>query len=179
MLHLLERARYRQPRRWRHGDHDPDQYLAQNTAKKTQKKIITWAGACEVHETFTAEDIAELRHAYPDSKIIAHPECPPEVVDAVDFAGSTAAMIAWVKNEKPARVVMVTECSMSDNVASETTGVDFLRGCNICPHMKRINLENVLWSLHTGIEEVFIDPAIHDRARASVERMIEMSRKRD
>lgn len=157
----------------------PDQYLAQNTAKKTQKKIITWAGACEVHETFTAQDIAELRHAYPDSKIIAHPECPPEVVDAVDFAGSTAAMIAWVKNEKPARVVMVTECSMSDNVASETTGVDFLRGCNICPHMKRINLENVLWSLHTGTEEVFIDPAIHDRARASVERMIEMSRKRD
>lgn len=157
----------------------PDQYLAQNTAKKTHKKIITWAGACEVHETFTAADIAELRHAYPDSKIIAHPECPPEVIDAVDFAGSTAAMIAWVKNEKPARVVMVTECSMSDNVASETTGVDFLRGCNICPHMKRINLENILWSLHTGTEEVFIDPAIHERARASVERMIEMSRKRD
>jgi quinolinate synthase len=157
----------------------PDQYLAQNTAKKTHKRIITWAGACEVHETFTAEDIAELRHAYPDSKIIAHPECPPEVIDAVDFAGSTAAMIAWVKNEKPARVVMVTECSMSDNVASETTGIDFLRGCNICPHMKRINLENILWSLHTGSEEVTIDPAIHDAARASVERMIEMSRKRD
>ncbi len=157
----------------------PDQYLAKNTAKKTHKKIITWAGACEVHETFTADDIAELRHAYPSAKIIAHPECPPEVVDAVDFAGSTAAMIDWVKSTKPARVVMVTECSMSDNVASETTGVDFLRGCNICPHMKRINLENVLWTLHTGAEEVTIPEDIIAPARLAVERMIEMSRKKD
>ncbi len=157
----------------------PDQYLAKNTAKKTHKKIITWAGACEVHETFTADDIAELRHAYPSAKIIAHPECPPEVVDAVDFAGSTAAMIDWVKSTKPARVVMVTECSMSDNVASETTGVDFLRGCNICPHMKRINLENVLWTLHTGAEEVTIPDNIIAPARQAVERMIEMSRKQD
>ena len=157
----------------------PDQYLAKNTAKKTHKKIITWAGACEVHETFTADDIAELRHAYPSAKIIAHPECPPEVVDAVDFAGSTAAMIDWVKSTKPARVVMVTECSMSDNVASETTGVDFLRGCNICPHMKRINLENVLWSLHTMSEEVTIPDDIIGPARLAVERMIEMSRKKD
>lgn len=157
----------------------PDQYLAKNTAKKTTKKVITWAGACEVHETFTADDISELRHAYPTAKIIAHPECPPEVIDAVDFAGSTAAMIDWVKTTKPPRVVMVTECSMSDNVASETTGVDFLRGCNICPHMKRINLENVLWSLHTMTEEVVVDPAIIPAARAAVERMIEMSRKGD
>jgi quinolinate synthase len=155
----------------------PDQYLAKNTAKKTHKKVITWAGACEVHETFTADDIAELRHAYPTAKIIAHPECPPEVVDAVDFAGSTAAMIDWVKNTKPARVVMVTECSMSDNVASESTGVDFLRGCNICPHMKRINLENVLWSLHTMSEEVTVPEEIIPAARLAVERMIEMSRK--
>lgn len=157
----------------------PDQYLAQNTAKKTDKKVITWAGACEVHETFTAEDISELRHAYPTAMIIAHPECPPEVIDAVDFAGSTAAMIDWVKTTKPARVVMVTECSMSDNVASETTGVDFLRGCNICPHMKRINLENVLWSLHTMTEEVTVPADIIPPARLAVERMIEMSRKRD
>jgi quinolinate synthase len=157
----------------------PDQYLAQNTARKTHKKIITWAGACEVHETFTAADIAELRHAYPTAKIIAHPECPPEVIDAVDYSGSTAGMIDWVKTQKPARVVMVTECSMSDNVASETTGVDFLRGCNICPHMKRINLENVLWSLHTGTEEVTVDPAIIEPARAAVQRMIDLSRKGD
>lgn len=157
----------------------PDQYLAQNTAKRTQKKIITWAGACEVHETFTAEDISELRHAYPTAKIIAHPECPPEVIDAVDFAGSTAAMIDWVKSTRPARVVMVTECSMSDNVASETTGVDFLRGCNICPHMKRINLENVLWSLHTMTEEVIVPEELIAPARAAVERMIELSKKGD
>ncbi|WP_423069508.1 quinolinate synthase NadA [Devosia sp. CN2-171] len=157
----------------------PDQYLARNTAKKTGKKIITWAGSCEVHETFTADDIAELRHAYPTAKIIAHPECPPEVIDAVDFAGSTAAMIDYVKSTKPPRVVMVTECSMSDNVASETTGVDFLRGCNICPHMKRINLENILWSLHTMTEEVTVAPELMAPARAAVQRMIDFSKKRD
>lgn len=157
----------------------PDQYLARNTAKKTQKKVITWAGSCEVHETFTADDIAELRHAYPTAKIIAHPECPPEVIDAVDFAGSTAAMIDYVKTQKPPRVVMVTECSMSDNVASEATGVDFLRGCNICPHMKRINLENVLWSLHTMSEEVTVADELLEPARAAVQRMIDFSKKRD
>lgn len=157
----------------------PDQYLARNTAKKTQKKVITWAGSCEVHETFTADDIAELRHAYPTAKIIAHPECPPEVIDAVDFAGSTAAMIDYVKTQKPPRVVMVTECSMSDNVASEATGVDFLRGCNICPHMKRINLENVLWSLHTMTEEVTVADELLEPARAAVQRMIDFSKKRD
>ena len=156
----------------------PDQYLAANTAKKTKKKIVTWAGACEVHETFTADDIAELRSAYPGAKIIAHPECPPEVIDAVDFAGSTSGMINWVKTEKPAKVVMVTECSMSDNVAAETDGVSFLRGCNICPHMKRINLENILWSLHTGTEEVTIAPELMDPARAAVERMIAYSTSR-
>lgn len=153
----------------------PDQYLAKNTAKKTNKKIITWAGACEVHETFTADDIAELRSAYPGAKIIAHPECPPEVIEVVDFAGSTSGMINWVKTERPAKVVMVTECSMSDNVAAETEGVAFLRGCNICPHMKRINLENILWSLHTGTEEVTIPEHLMEPARASVERMIEIS----
>jgi len=157
----------------------PDQYLAQNTAKKTKKKIVTWAGACEVHETFSAADIAELRNAYPGAKIIAHPECPPDVIDAVDFSGSTAGMIAWVKSEKPKKVVMVTECSMSDNVAAETRGIDFLRGCNICPHMKRINLENILWSLHTMSEEITVDPQIAAPARLAVERMIAMSRKGD
>lgn len=157
----------------------PDQFLARNTAKKTSKKVITWAGSCEVHETFTAGDIAELRHAYPDAKIIAHPECPPEVIDAVDFSGSTAAMIDYVKNGKPPRVVMVTECSMSDNVAAESPGVAFLRGCNICPHMKRITLENVLWSLHTGTEEVTVAQELMEPARAAVQRMIDYSRKRD
>ena len=157
----------------------PDQYLARNTAKKTRKKVITWAGACEVHETFTAADIAELRAAYPDARIIAHPECPPEVIAAVDYAGSTAGMINWVKTEKPARVVMVTECSMSDNVAAETTGIEYLRGCNLCPHMKRITLENILWSLYTTTEEVTVDPVHIAPARAAIEKMIELSRKGD
>ena len=157
----------------------PDQYLAQNTAKRTKKKIITWAGACEVHETFTAADIAELRGAYPKAKIIAHPECPPEVIDASDFSGSTKDLIDWVKTEKPPKVVMVTECSMSDNVAAQATGTQFLRGCNICPHMKRITLENVLWSLHTMAEEVTIDPTLQSPARAAVERMIAFSNKGD
>jgi quinolinate synthase len=154
----------------------PDQYLAQNTAKKTKKKVITWAGACEVHETFTATDIAELREAYPEAKIIAHPECPTDVIDACDFSGSTSGMINWVKTERPKNVVMVTECSMSDNVAAETEGVQFLKGCNICPHMKRINLENILWSLHTGTEEVTVDPVIAEKARGAVERMIEFGK---
>ncbi|MBU1176656.1 MAG: quinolinate synthase NadA [Alphaproteobacteria bacterium] len=157
----------------------PDQYLARNTAKKTKKKIVTWAGACEVHETFTAADIAELRSAYPGARIIAHPECPPEVIAAVDFSGSTAGMIDWVKTERPARVVMVTECSMSDNVALETEGVEFLRGCNLCPHMKRINLENILWSLHTMTEEVTVAEEHIAPARAAIEKMIALSRKGD
>ncbi len=157
----------------------PDQYLARNTAKKTKKKVITWAGACEVHETFTAADIAELRGAYPDAKILAHPECPPEVIEAVDFSGSTAGMIDWVKTEKPPRVVMVTECSMSDNVAAETTGIEFLRGCNLCPHMKRITLENVLWSLHTMSEEVTVAEEHIAPARAAIEKMIALSKKGD
>jgi quinolinate synthase len=157
----------------------PDQFLARNTAKKTKKKIITWAGSCEVHETFTASDIAELRSSYPSAKIIAHPECPPEVIEVVDFAGSTAAMIDWVKTQKPPRVVMVTECSMSDNVAAETRDVEFVRGCNICPHMKRINLENVLWSLHTMTEEVTVPAHLIEPARAAVQRMIDYSKKGD
>jgi len=153
----------------------PDQYLAQNTAKKTKKKIVTWAGACIVHETFSAADIAELRAAYPDAKIIAHPECPPDVIGAVDYAGSTSKMIDWVKTHKPPRVVMVTECSMSDNVAASTPGVQFLKGCNLCPHMKRINLENVLWSLHTMTEQVTIPDDIAVPARKAVERMLEFN----
>jgi quinolinate synthase len=151
----------------------PDQFLARNTAKRTNKKIIAWAGSCEVHETFTAADIAELRAAYPAAKIIAHPECPPEVIAAVDFAGATAGMIDWVKTEKPASVVMVTECSMSDNVAAETVGTEFLRGCNICPHMKRITLENILWSLHTMGEEVVVAPELVEPAARAIHRMIE------
>jgi quinolinate synthase len=156
----------------------PDQFLARNTAKQTKKKVIAWAGTCEVHETFTAEDIAELRHAYADAKIITHPECPPEVTAAADFSGDLDAMAAYLRSADTKRAVLVTECSMSDNIAGEFPGIEFTRGCNLCPHMKRITLENILWSLHTMTEEVTIPPTLATPARAALQRMLDASRVR-
>ncbi len=153
----------------------PDGYLARNIAKTTNKRIVWWEGACMVHERFTAEEIRAYRDGYPGVKVIAHPECPPEVIAEADFAGSTSGMIAWVRKNRPEKVVMVTECSMSDNVATELPDVDFVRPCNLCPHMKRITLESILWSLHSGEEEVTVDPSVIDGARRAVERMIEIS----
>jgi quinolinate synthase len=152
----------------------PDRFLAQNVAAQTKVKIIAWHGACEVHERFTADEIQSYRSDNPGVKIIAHPECPREVVEISDFSGSTAAMIDYVKTKKPARVLLVTECSMSDNVAAETTGTEFVRPCNFCPHMKRITLPKILDSLVYMKEEVLIDPALAERARASVQRMIDL-----
>jgi quinolinate synthase len=152
----------------------PDRYLAENVAKQTKVKIIAWRGACEVHERFTAEEIQSYRVDHPGVKVVAHPECPREVVDISDFSGSTAAMIDYVRTKKPARVLLVTECSMADNVAAETTGVEFVRPCNFCPHMKRITLPKILDSLVYMREEIVIDPALAERARASVQRMIDL-----
>ncbi len=152
----------------------PDQYLAANVAAQTKVKIISWAGACEVHERFTAAEIREYRAAHPGLEIIGHPECPPEVIAECDFSGSTAAMIKYVKDRKPKQVLMVTECTMSDNVAAETPDVDFIRPCNFCPHMRRITLPAILNSLQNLTEEVKIDPALAVRARASVQRMIDL-----
>lgn len=152
----------------------PDEYLAQNIAKQTDVKIIAWKGHCEVHERFTPEELRKYRQDDPNIVIIAHPECPPAVVAEADFSGSTSGMIDWVKKNKPARVVMVTECSMSDNVAVENPDVEFVRPCNLCPYMKRISLKNILESLVYMREEVTVDPAIADRARLSVERMINL-----
>jgi quinolinate synthase len=152
----------------------PDRYLAQNVAAQTKVKIIAWHGACEVHERFTAEEIQAYRQDHPGLTVIAHPECPREVVEVSDFSGSTAAMIDYVRNKKPARVLLVTECSMSDNVAAESTSTEFVRPCNFCPHMKRITLPRILDSLLDLREEVFIDPAIAARARRSVQRMIDL-----
>ncbi|MBA5779282.1 quinolinate synthase NadA [Stappia sp. F7233] len=152
----------------------PDQYLAANVARQTDVEILTWAGACEVHERFTAEELREYREIEPDVKIIAHPECPPEVVDEADFAGSTSGMIDWVKQNNPKKVMLVTECSMADNVASETPGVDYVRPCNLCPHMKRITLSKILDALVEMKDEVLVDPEIAARARVSVERMINL-----
>jgi quinolinate synthase len=150
----------------------PDEYLAQNVAKQTPVRIITWKGHCEVHERFTAAQIRDYRKANPGIVVLAHPECPPDVVAEADFAGSTSAMIGYVGTHRPQRVVMVTECSMSDNVAVEYPDVEFIRPCNLCPHMHRITLPAILHSLQTMTHEVSVDPAIAVRAKASVERML-------
>ena len=150
----------------------PDEYLAQNVAAETGVEIITWAGHCEVHERFTAAEIRELRAQHPGVIVLAHPECPPEVVAEADFAGSTAAMGSYVADRKPRRVVLVTECSMSDNVAIQHPDVEFVRPCNLCPHMKRITLAKIRRALEIMGPQVTIEPGIADRARRAVERML-------
>ena len=150
----------------------PDKYLARNVAAKTGVKVITWEGACEVHERFTAQEIRDYRAAHPGITVLAHPECPPDVVAEADFAGSTAAMIHYVGDRKPNRVVMITECSMSDNVAVEHPDVEFVRPCNLCPHMKRITLDGILSSLKTMTHEVIVPADIAARARAPIDRML-------
>ncbi|MBD1547614.1 quinolinate synthase NadA [Roseibium aggregatum] len=152
----------------------PDKYLAANIGNKTEVEVLVWDGACEVHERFTAEELRDYRRIDPDVKIIAHPECPPEVVAEADFAGSTAHMINWVKTEHPKKVMMITECSMADNVASEAPDVEFVRPCNLCPHMKRITLSKILDSLVEMKEEVTVDPVVAEKARIAVERMINL-----
>jgi quinolinate synthase len=144
----------------------PDEYLARNIAAQTKVEIIAWKGHCEVHERFTPEDIRAVRESYPGVTVLAHPECP--------FAGSTAAMADYVGRERPGRVVLLTECSMSDNVALQYPDLDFVRPCNLCPHMKRITLKNIRHALETMTHEVTVAPEIAERARLSVERMLEI-----
>ena len=145
----------------------PDEFLARNVARQTEVGIIAWQGRCEVHERFTAADIAEMREAWPGAQILAHPECSTEVIEACDFAGSTAAMSDCVVTlRKPRQVVLITECSMADNVACDAPDTEFVRPCNLCPHMKRITLEGIRDALLFDRYEVTVDPAIADRARA-------------
>jgi len=153
----------------------PDEYLAKYVASQTSVEIITWKGHCEVHERFSGAELRAYREADPGVKIIAHPECDQDVIQEADFTGSTAGMIKWVKDNQPPKVLLVTECSMSDNVAVETPNVQFVRPCNLCPHMKRITLPKILDSLVFLKEEVTVDPAIAERARAAVERMINLN----
>ena len=155
----------------------PDEFLAQNVAKQTPIKIITWKGHCEVHERFTADDIRSYREANPGVVVLAHPECPPEVIAEADFTGSTSGMISYVGTKRPKRVVLVTECSMSDNVAVEYPDVEFVRPCNLCPHMKRITLDKILHSLETMTTEVTVDPFVAARAKAAVEAMLKVQPK--
>ncbi|MAU87310.1 MAG: quinolinate synthase NadA [Alphaproteobacteria bacterium] len=153
----------------------PDKYLAQNIAKETDVEIIWWDnGCCEVHELFTPEDLIEARESEENLKIIAHPECPPNVVAEADFSGSTARMIEWVTEKKPEKVMMVTECSMSDNIAAENPETKFIRPCNMCPHMKKITLSKILNNLLYLNNEVIIDAEISKRAYSAVDRMIKL-----
>jgi quinolinate synthase len=154
----------------------PDEYLAQNIAREAEVEVIAWKGRCEVHEQFTAEELQQYRTDDPGLRIIAHPECKPDVLDEADFSGSTSAMIKWVTDNQPDRVMMVTECSMSDNVAVENPNVNFVRPCNLCPHMKQITLPKILEALAFNRTEITVDAAISSKARAAVERMIELSR---
>jgi quinolinate synthase len=156
----------------------PDQYLGRYVASQTDVEIILWEGSCEVHERFTAEELRAYRAETPGIEIIAHPECPPDVLAEADFVGSTAGMINHVKEHLPDRVVMVTECSMSDNVAAELPEVEFVRPCNLCPHMKRITLANIRQALELDRYEVTIDPDIAARALVPIERMLAIGGRR-
>jgi quinolinate synthase len=150
----------------------PDEYLARNIATETGVEVITWSGHCEVHELFNAAEVHELRDAHPGLTILAHPECPPDVVAAADFSGSTAAIAKYVETHRPARVALLTECSMSDNIAVQYPDLEFIRPCNLCPHMKRITLPKIRRALETMQHEVVLDPRTAERARLSVERML-------
>jgi len=150
----------------------PDAFLASYVASNTSVEIIPWHGHCEVHERFRAIDVEQLREGDAGVVVIAHPECPPDVLAAVDFAGSTAAMIDYVRDHQDKRVVMLTECSMSDNVAAEFPNVEYVRPCNLCPHMKRTTLPKILRALETLQDEVRIDEAVRVRAQRAVDAMI-------
>ena len=154
----------------------PDDYLAKYVASQTDVEIISWKGTCMVHEQFNDEEINEIRKNNPGIKIIAHPECPPDVINASDFTGSTSGMIRYVKDNQPEKVMMVTECSMSDNVQIDNPNVEFIKPCNLCPHMKKITLPKVLDCLKNETNEIILDQETISRARKSVERMAEIGR---
>ena len=152
----------------------PDRFLAANVARQTGVEVVTHPGACEVHERFTPGDIAQLRREHPGLTVLAHPECPPEVVDEADFSGSTAQMVGFVAERRPTRVALITECSMSDNVAQEYPDLDFIRPCNLCPHMKRNTLAAIRHALETMTHEVTVAGDVAERARAAVQRMLDL-----
>ncbi len=154
----------------------PDQYLADYVAKNTKIKIISWKGTCIVHEQFTSKEIEDIKNQNPGIKVIAHPECPPDVIEASDFAGSTSGMIKYVKDNQPKKVMLVTECSMSDNVEADNPNVSFIKPCNLCPYMKKIDLEKILDCLENDTNEIVLDNKTIEAARKSVIRMTEIGR---
>ena len=155
----------------------PDQYLGRYVASKSDVEIVLWHGSCVVHERFTGEEIRRHRDGLGGIQVIAHPECPPDVLAEADYVGSTSGMIAWVKEHRPERVMMLTECSMADNVALEVSETEMVRPCNLCPHMKRITLDKIRHSLETMTTEVHVPVDVADRARAAVERMLDVGRR--
>jgi quinolinate synthase len=154
----------------------PDQYLADYVSKNTKVKIISWKGTCIVHEQFSAKEIHDIKKQNPGIKVIAHPECPPDVIEASDFTGSTSGMINYVKEKQPKKVMLVTECSMSDNVEADNPKVSFIKPCNLCPYMKKIDLKKILDCLENETNEIFLDKKTIDAARKSVIRMTEIGR---
>ncbi|UWQ03726.1 quinolinate synthase NadA [Aliiroseovarius crassostreae] len=155
----------------------PDQYLAQNVANEADKNVVFWPGSCIVHEQYTPQDLRDFREWNPGTRLIAHPECTPAVVAEADYSGSTSGIIKYVTEEKPAQAMLITECSMASNIADELPEVDFIGPCNMCPYMKKITLEKVLYVLHTMENQVEVDAEVADKARLSVQRMIDLSRK--
>ncbi|WP_212524840.1 quinolinate synthase NadA [Actibacterium sp. MT2.3-13A] len=155
----------------------PDQYLAQNVANASKKKVVFWAGSCIVHELYTAEDIRAYRADHPDVAVIAHPECTPEVVAEADYTGSTSGIVDWVQQHHPKEAMLVTECSMASNIADELPDVEFSKPCNMCPYMKKITLEKVLWSLHTMSAQVEVEEQTAAKARVAIQRMLDLSKK--
>src|SRR2546428_2987918 len=155
----------------------PDEFLGRYVASQTNVEIILWKGHCEVHERFTAQDVRDYKQQFKDIEVLAHPECPPDVLAEVDFVGSTAGMVKHLSGTNSKRVVMITECSMSDNVAVEFPDIEFIRPCNLCLHMKRITLPKILRSLQTMEHKIEIDPSIAEKARRAVERMVAIGRR--
>ncbi|MDI2090361.1 quinolinate synthase NadA [Commensalibacter oyaizuii] len=152
----------------------PDEYLAQNIAQQTNVEILTWKGHCQVHELIAPEDVEQMRQDHPNAAILAHPECPPEVTAAADFSGSTAEMSDFMDQKRAQNVILLTECSMSDNLAINHPDINFIRLCNLCPHMQRITIDNILDALENNRYEVNVDPSIAEPARLSIKRMLEI-----
>jgi len=154
----------------------PDEYLGKYVASQTKTEIILWQGHCEVHERFTGDEIRSFRRQHPGVMVLAHPECPPDVVEASDYVGSTAGMVRHLDSARPSRVVLVTECSMADNVAVQFPEMEFVKPCNLCPHMKRITLPKILHTLQAMEHRVEVEPSVAARARRAVERMLAVGR---
>ncbi|WP_209507676.1 MULTISPECIES: quinolinate synthase NadA [unclassified Ruegeria] len=155
----------------------PDQYLAQNVANQSHKNVVYWPGSCIVHEQYTAQDLRDFREWNPGTRLIAHPECPPDVVAEADYSGSTSGIIKYVHDEKPNKAMLITECSMASNIADELPEVEFVGPCNMCPYMKKITLEKILYALHTMEGQVEVAKDVAEKARKSVQAMIDLSRK--